>query len=136
LAYTYQQIVEAEYADLANEEAHAAATLEQARITEDVDAIKIATDRIYTVDQKRQSLTQRVQGFNNQQAAQPQRSRFGLTPEEQEIARLLPDTHKDYRERNGAPQYLSDDQKEEIYARNRAKLRTMRQNGSYRDQTG
>lgn len=129
MAYTYQEIIQAEYQDLANEEAHASATLEQARITEDVDAIKIATDRIYTVDQKRQSLTQRVQSFNAQHAAQP-RSRFGLTPEEQEIARLGPHTHKDYpRER-----FLTDDQKEEIYARNRAKYRAMIANGSYSNQ--
>jgi hypothetical protein len=133
MPFTYQQIIESEYADLANEEAHAAAVLEQARITEDVDAIKIATDRIYTVDQKRHSLNTRVQRFQGQEQAAAPRSRFGLTPEEQEIARLIPDQHKDYRHSNGAPQYLSDDQKEEIYTRNRNKLRTMRANGSYSD---
>jgi hypothetical protein len=132
VAYSYESILTAQFQTIDAEQAQAAADLESARHAEDPDRVNMAANQILQLDMQRAALAQRAQGYSaGQQSAQP-RSRFGLSPEESEIARMLPNQHKDYPKEP----FLSDDQKEEIYARQRAKLRAMRANGSYRDQTG
>jgi hypothetical protein len=62
----------------------------------------------------------------------PDSNKYGLTPTEVEIARNSFGAIKD---RSGRMSDLSDDQKCELYVRNRAKLARMRQTGEYRQTT-
>jgi hypothetical protein len=98
MAWSIQQILEQEWQDLANEEAHAAAALEQARIVEDIDGVQAAKERIYAVDMRRNSLTARVNrtqqqpqqmpGVDGLSRADAQLARhYHLTPEQLSIAK-------------------------------------------------
>jgi hypothetical protein len=139
LAFKHDDVIRAQHEVLTMQRAQNLARYEAARLAEDDAETMHAADCILEVDHKLNALGRIANNYVAEQqhnAGQQQRSKFGLSPEEQEIARLLPNEHKDYRHSNGTPQYLSDDMKEEIYRRNRDKLRTMRANGSYRDQTG
>jgi hypothetical protein len=133
--FTYQQIIDAEYQDLANEEQHAAAVLEQARLTDDVDAIKIATERIYTVDAKRNSLTARVQRMRH---AAPMAGADDLSHRDVALARHYGLTAQEIGVAKGwtTDPNLSDDAKVQAYVENRQRLRQMRADGSYRDDQG
>jgi hypothetical protein len=124
VAYKHEDVMRAQHELLTAQKAQQLARYEAARLVEDDAETMDAADQILQADHKLAALGRIANNYvaGQQQQAGQQRSRFGLTPAEQEIARLGPDKHKDYREANGAPQYLSDDQKEEIYVRQRDKL--------------
>jgi hypothetical protein len=139
MAFKDEEVIRAQHEILTQQRAHQLARYHAAKLVEDGSETIDAANRIMEADDALARLDRAVQTYvvgQQQQAGQQQRSRFGLTPAEQEIARLGPDMHKDYRDADGAPRYLSDDLKEEIYVRQRDKLRAMKASGAYSDQKG
>jgi hypothetical protein len=136
MAFTWDQIVQAEWQDLANEEAHAAATLEQARIVEDVDAIQAAKERIYAVDAKRNSLTARVN--RTQQQAQQMPGSDDMTPRDAALARHYGLSARDLSVAKGWTNAsdMTDEDKVRTYLQNKQRYRQARADGSYRDDQG
>jgi hypothetical protein len=114
MAYSYQQILEAQYARIADDHAQAAAELESGRVSEDAYRVTSAADRILELDQQRAALDARAHGFITSQQVQQQGNQFGLSRDEQDIAKV-----------SG----ISD----ETYARNKQKMRAMKAEG-YWDQ--
>ena len=138
MAYTYQQIVDQEWQNLQNEEQHAAAALEKARIEEDDAEIDAAKNRIYWVDQKKSSLVARVQQTHPQQNGQQVTGRnvnigdkdnpryVALSDEEISVAKLM----------NPSDTKLSDGDRLRLYGANKQKLAHMRATGQYTDRAG
>lgn len=130
MAYSYDQILNAQFHNIDAAQAQAASELEAARHAEDPDRVNQAADAILELDLRRNALAQRAQGYAGQQRHQAQEqpgSRFGLTPEQAEIAR------KSLIDRPDLPP-MSDDQKYETYARNRQKYHSMLADGRYSNQ--
>ena len=130
MAYSYDDILASQFQNIDAAQAQAAAELEAARHAEDPHRVNEAANAILTLDLQRNALAQRAQGYSAGQQHQAQErpgSRFGLSPEQAEIAR------KSLVDRADTPP-LSDDQKYEIYARNRQKYHSMLADGSYSNQ--
>jgi hypothetical protein len=130
MAYSYDQILNAQFENLDAASAQASADLESARHREDPHGVNEAANAILQLDLQRNALAVRARGFSagQQQHAQEQPgSRYGLTPEQAEIAR------KSLVDRRDLPP-MTDDQKYETYARNRAKYHGMLRDGSYSNQ--
>ncbi|WP_315775106.1 hypothetical protein [Bradyrhizobium sp. SZCCHNR1053] len=106
------------------ERAQALAELEAARIYEDVSLMNTASDALLRVDRDYAQLSR----YANNMAAQQQmpRNQFGLNDDEVAIARTLGETRQD----------LTDEQREQIYAQNKARYHQMRRDGTYRDDQG
>jgi hypothetical protein len=126
MAYSYQQILEAQYLRITDEQAQAAAELEAGRVSEDAYRVTDAANRILQLDKDREALDRRAQGFIASQQAQPQTSKYGLSQDEVEIARGIA----------GNDRGLSGDDRERIFAENKLKLARARADGSYRDDQG
>jgi hypothetical protein len=126
MAYSYQQILEAQYQRIADEHAEQTAELEVARVGEDAYRVTAAADRILELDKSREALDRRAQQYLASQQAQPQISRYGLSRDEAEIARGIA----------GNDRSLSSDDRERIFAENKLKLARARADGSYRDDQG
>jgi hypothetical protein len=124
MAYSYEQIMQAQYARIADEQAQAAADLEAGRVSEDAYRVTGAADRILQLDKDREALDRRAQGFIAQQ--QPQGNKYGLSKDEQDVARGM----------FGNDQRMTHDQRERAYAEQKEKLRYMRATGQYRDDQG
>jgi hypothetical protein len=126
MAYSYQQIFEAAYQNVDEEQALAAAELEAARISEDPYRVQEATKAMLKTDGERERLDRRAQEFRAQQQRQPQGNKWGLSKDEIDIAR----THAT------GDRSITDEQRLELYARNKARYQQMRRDGSYRDDQG
>src|SRR6202035_3088480 len=105
----------AQFQNIDAAQAQAAAELEAARHAEDPDRVNAAANAILNLDLQRNALAQRANNFNGQQAAQPQ-SRYGLSPEEQEIA------HATFVDRKDMPPMSLED-RERVYAIQKNKYR-------------
>jgi hypothetical protein len=125
MAYNYADIMQNQLERLEAEGAQRAAELEAARINEDPDAVHWAAQRILELDSQRNALAVRANQFAAQQRVQPQRHKYGLSPEEIEVARNFTQDPK-----------LSNDDKEKLYAEQRARYRHARATGAYRDDQG
>lgn len=126
MAYSYQAILESQYQSIAEEQAQAAAELEAGRIAEDAYRTKAAADRILDLDKSREMLDRRARGFVQSQQAQPQGNKYGLNNDEVQVARTL----------SAGSTTMTNDDRERIYAENRAKYRHQRATGEYRDDQG
>jgi hypothetical protein len=127
LAYSYADILNAQFQNIDAAQATAAAELEAGRHAEDPHRVNAAAEAILQLDLQRNALAQRAQGYSagqQQHAQERPGSRFGLTPEQAEIAL------KSLVDRKDLPP-MTDDQKYESYARNRHKLHSMIRDGSY-----
>jgi hypothetical protein len=136
VAFTYQQIIEAEWQDLQAEHAAANAELEYARVAEDPHAVKAATNRLYDIDNRTRSLSERVQQMQRQPQAMPgaegMSSRdvalakhYGLSAGDLSIAKNWTNDSN-----------LTDEAKVRTYVENRQRYRQARADGSYRDDQG
>lgn len=100
---------------------------QQAALANDVDGMAAAGMKMAGLDatlEKFNALAHRTANPQPQQYQEP-RNRYGLTATEEEIARNsfhAPD--------------MNDDQKQQLYAQNRAKYQHMRATGAYRDDQG
>ena len=125
MAFNHEQIVRAQYEQLTSERARAMAELESARLREDEYGTMSAASAILEADQKLGALGNIAANLAAQQQ-QPPGNRYGLTHDEVEIAHSL--AQNDHR--------FSDDQREAIYAQNRARYQHARRTGAYRDDQG
>jgi hypothetical protein len=125
MAYEHEAVIKAQYQQLANDRAQAAAEYEAARIAEDGSSTMFAADRILEVDQKRAALDRIA---NNYVASQqkPQGNQFGLNQDEMDIANGIA----------SGDQTITNEQRQRAYAQNKERLRYMRATGQYRDDQG
>jgi hypothetical protein len=126
MAYEHDAIIRAQYERLAAERAQAAADLEAGRLAENEFDTMGAADRIIEADTKIAALDRITQTYvASQQRAQAQ-SKYGLSKDEQDIARGM----------FSGDRTMSNDQREQTYAQQKEKLRYLRQTGQYRDDQG
>jgi hypothetical protein len=139
LAYTYQQILAAQYEVAQAENASASAALEDARLREDPSDVQAAVDRLVSNNMVIQQLNQAAATMQQQQAPQPAAGfgddvradhvelaqRYGLSPQQIGIAvNWTTDPN------------ISDEVKVKRYVENTHKLSRMRASGQYRDDQG
>jgi hypothetical protein len=85
-----------------------------------------AADEILTVDQKKLALDRIANQYVAQQQVQPQGNRYGLSKDEVDVAHGIA----------SSDQRMTKDDREQLYAQNKAKLARMRATGEYRDDQG
>ena len=124
MAYEHNAVIQAQYHQLEAERARALAEYEAGRVNEDEYSTMSAADRILEIDQKRTALDRIAQNLVAEQ--QQQGNQFGLSNDEQDIARGM----------FTGDQKLTAADRERIYAQNKEKLRHMRATGQYRDDQG
>ena len=126
MAYKHEDVIKAQYDRLAAERARVVGEYEGARLNEDADGVMYAADQITAIDAKLGALGQIANAHvASQQRAQPS-NRYGLSADEVTIANGIG---------SGDPKLTNDD-RQKIYAENRAKYQQARRDGSYRDDQG
>ena len=108
------------------EQAQAADDLEAARQRDDADATMYSATRILELDAQRLELAHRSNQFVASQQSQTQQSAYGLTKDEQEVARGIA----------GSDSRLTPEDRERIYAEQKYKYQRMVANGEYRSDQG
>ena len=126
MAYDPKSIIEAQYTALADERSAAYAALEAARVAEDEYTVMNAANRLIDADARRAALDNIAHRYVAGQAQQQQGSRWGLSKDEAAIAHGIASNDPN----------MTADQREQIYAQNRDRLRHMRATGAYRDDQG
>jgi hypothetical protein len=126
MAYTYEQILKAQYERIADTHAHLSAELEAARVSEDAYKVTEAADAILALDQQRTALDARAQSFVASQQQHARGNRYGLNQDEIAIANGI----------SGGDANLSNDQRQQIYSHNKQRLQYLRSTGQYRDDQG
>jgi len=124
MAYSHSDVVRAQAEALAAQRARALNDYEAARLSEDNDATMYAADQIIEIDARAAALS-RIAG-NLAQQQQPQGNRYGLNRDEMEVAHGLASGDRS----------MTNDQREQVYAQNKARYRHMRSTGQYRDDQG
>jgi len=111
MAYSHRDVIQAQAEHLAAQRARALSDYEVARLSEDNDATMNAADQIVEIDARAAALD-RIAGNFVRQQQQPQQpgSRYGLSRDEVEVAKI-----------SGIS--------EEQYARNRQKMHQMKSEG-------
>jgi hypothetical protein len=126
MPYSYDDIMKYQAERLTAQRAAAVADLESARYREDAYAVSDAADTILKLDGDLERLGRIANQHYSQQQAQQPRNRYGLSDAEVEVARGIA----------GSDPRLTNEQREEIYAREKQKLGYMRRTGQYRDDQG
>jgi hypothetical protein len=124
MAYSYESIMQAQAQDIEAELAEANAELEAARRVEDPSRVRAASREILRLTAEFRDLGQIANDFYSQQQQQPQGNRFGLSADEIDVAHSHPDPR------------MTNEQKQELYAHNRARYQHARATGAYRDDQG
>jgi hypothetical protein len=135
VAYDYSAIFTSQWERLQEESAATAANLEAARQSENSEQVHAYAQRMLELDAQAQALGQRAQQYVAQQQdakAYQAQNRYGLSPQEAEIARNSFGPIK----QNGRYVDMSDDEKLRTYALNRQKYRNMVADGSYSNHQG
>jgi hypothetical protein len=138
VAYTYEQIIRAQYEVAEAEHASANAALEDARLREDPHDVQAAVDRIIANNNVVQQLNQAAMTMQRQQ----QPSAYGFDSD-------TPRKHVELAQRHGVSpdrigialnwttdQGMSDDEKVRTYMENVRRLAHERATGQYRDDQG
>jgi len=86
MAFSYEQILHAQYEGLNEEEAQAIYDLEAGRHAEDAHRTTKAAHRILEIDKAREALERRASGYAASQQ-QAQSNRFGLSRDELDVAK-------------------------------------------------
>ena len=126
MAYSYEEILQAQAGRLQAEQAQASADLEAARLAGDPDGVNIAADRILQIDLQMNALGGRARQFYSAQQSQPQGNKYGLSADEIELARGVA----------SGDRRMSNDERERLYAENKSRYQRMRATGEYRDDQG
>lgn len=126
MAYSYEEIMQAQAERLQAEHTQASAELESARLYSDPDGVNAAADRILQIDNSMDALRVRAQRYYSAQQSQPQGNKYGLSPDEIEIARGVA----------SGDRRMSNDERERLYAENKSRYQRMRATGEYRDDQG
>ena len=126
MAYEHESVIKAQYQQLTADRAAAVAEYESGRVSEDEYTTMSAAHRILEADAKLAALNRIADTYvAGQQRAQPQ-NKYGLSKDEQEVAHGLA----------SGDRTMTNDQREQLYAQNRAKYHRMRASGEYRDDQG
>jgi hypothetical protein len=126
VSFKHDDVIKAQFDRLAAERARVVGEYEGARLSEDADSVMYAADKITEIDAKIAALNQIANNFVvGQQRAQPQ-NKYGLNKDEQEIARGLASGDRS----------MSDEDRQRVYAEQKAKYQRMRATGQYRDDQG
>ena len=126
MAYDHESVIKAQFVQLQADRAAAVAEYEAQRIAEDQYGTMSAADRILEMDSRVAALNRIADTYvAGQQRAQPQ-NKYGLSKDEQEVAHGLA----------SGDRTMTNDQREQLYAQNRAKYQRMRASGEYRDDQG
>jgi hypothetical protein len=124
--YEHRDVVLAQHNKLLAERARVVGEYEEARLGEYPDAVMYAADKLTEIDAKIGALNQIANNLvASQQQAQPQ-NKYGLNKDEQEIARGLASGDRS----------MSDEDRQRVYAEQKAKYQRMRATGQYRDDQG
>ena len=123
MAYSYDQILTAQYEARHAEKARALADLETARLNEDAADTMAAADRIVEIERNVAALDRIANQYVASQQAQPQGNKWNLSNEEVEVAKASHSAG-------------TAEERIEEYARNKQRYRQMRQSGAYRDDQG
>jgi mitochondrial fission protein ELM1 len=124
--YEHRDVILAQHNKLIAERARVVGEYEEARLGEYADAVMYAADKLTEIDAKIGALNQIANNLvASQQQAQPQ-NKYGLSKDEVAVARGI----------GGGDPKLTNDDRERIYAENRAKYQRMRATGEYRDDQG
>ena len=125
MPFDHNQVLQAQFQQLASERARAYADYENGRLAEDEYSTMNAANLIVEADAKLAALNNIA---NNYVAAQqqPQGNRYGLNPDEVQIAHGIA----------GHDPHITLEQRELVYAQNKQKLQHMRATGQYRDDQG
>jgi hypothetical protein len=129
MPFDHDQVVTAQFQQLAAARAKALGDYEASRLNDDSAGTMEAADRIVDADARLQSLNRIAQNLVADQQHQASRpvSKYGLSEEEKSVA------HAALIDRKDLPP-LSLEEREREYARNKNRLAAMRANGSYSDQ--
>jgi hypothetical protein len=125
MSFEHKAVIQAQYERLQADRAEAVARYESGRISENEYETMDAANAILELDQKAAALDRIAQKFVVGQQ-QPRGNQFGLNDDEVTIA-------------NGtasADKTISNEERQRAYAFNKERLRTMRANGTYRDDQG
>ena len=126
MAFKHDDVIAAQHQQLIADRAAAVATYEAGRVAEDQYETMAGADRILEADAKLAALNRIADTYvSAQQRAQPA-NRYGLSKDEQEVAHGLA----------SGDRTMTNDQREQTYAQNRARYRHMRATGQYRDDQG
>lgn len=126
MPYEHRDVVLAQHNKLLAERARVVGEYEEARLGEYPDAVMYAADKLTEIDAKIGALNQIANNLvASQQQAQPQ-NKYGLNKDEQEIARGLASGDRS----------MSDEDRQRVYAEQKAKYQRMRATGQYRDDQG
>ena len=126
MPYEHRDVVLAQHNKLLAERARVVGEYEEARLGEYPDAVMYAADKLTEIDAKIGALNQIANNLvASQQQAQPQ-NKYGLNKDEQEIARGLASGDRS----------ISDEDRQRVYAEQKAKYQRMRATGQYRDDQG
>jgi hypothetical protein len=110
MAYDYKTIIESNYEALRGDLARASGQLEQARLSEDADTTMASSREILEIRKSLRELDAIASDYTSQQQQQPRGNKFGLSPDEQDVAKI-----------SGISQ--------EQYAANRQRMRVMKDQG-------
>jgi hypothetical protein len=126
VAYDHRDVIIAQHNKLTADRAAAAGQYERARLNEDSDGTMWAADTIVEIDAKLVALNRIANDFVAGQQQAQQCNKYNLTSDEVAIARG-----------NGSGDArLSNDDRDRIYAEQKAKYQRMRASGEYRDDQG
>jgi hypothetical protein len=139
VAYSYEQILAAQYEVAQAENASASAALEDARLREDPHDVQAAVDRLIANNNAVQQLNQAAMTMQRQQQPQPAAG-FGDDVRRDHVA-LAQQYGLDANEIGVAVGWttdpmISDEVKVKRYVENRQRYRKARADGSYRDDQG
>jgi len=124
--YDHADIIRAQFNKLTAERARAHGEYEEARLGEDADGVMYAADRIVEIDARIGALDRIANVYAGQQHQQQQGNRYGLSRDEVTIARGI----------GSGDAKLSNDDREKLYAEQKARYQHMRATGQYRDDQG
>jgi hypothetical protein len=126
MPYEHRDVILAQHNKLIAERARVVGAYEEARLSEDADGVMYSADKLIEIDARLGALNTIANNLvASQQQAQPS-NRYGLSKDEVDIARGIG---------SGDPK-LSNDDREKLYAEQKAKYQRQRATGEYRDDQG
>jgi hypothetical protein len=138
MAYKHEDVIKAQYEQVAHELAQAHAEYEAGRIAENEYDTMSAANRIIEADQKRMALDRVVNTYTASQQPQAPAGADALSRRDVDLAKRYGLSPSDIRVAKGWTNdpNLSDEAKVKTYVENRQRLRQARADGSYRDDQG